>query len=489
MLHRPALLLATLLPTLAVAAERPNVLWIVVEDMSPHFACYGETTIETPHVDRLASEGVRFTRAFTTAPVCSTCRSALVTGTYQTSIGAHHHRSGRGTEKIELPDPVVLVPQLFQRAGYHTSNGAWPPAPRGRIGKTDYNFEWDAAAYDAADWSDRKPGQPFFAQLQLRGGKHRGGGDGEAWPAKVKRTLGSVTDPDDVTLPPYYPDDPILREDWAQYLDACRVTDHEVGEILDRLKREGLLDSTYVFFLTDHGISHARGKQFCYEEGMRIPLIVRGPGLAAGSTRDDLALQIDLAASSLAFAGIAIPEWMPSVDLFAADHEPRAFVVSARDRCDETVDHIRAVRTPRFKYIRNFLPQRPYLQPNAYKDNKPIVRRIRELDAAGRLNETQSLVTAQSRAPEELYDLEADPWELHNLAADPAHAVRLRELRATLDEWIVETGDRGATPEPAAMYDSDMEVYLQGLRTKNPDRLAEIEANIATMKRWAAAGK
>lgn len=472
----------------APAAERPNIVWIVVEDMSPHFACYGETTIETPHVDRLAKEGVRFTNAFVTAPVCSTARSALITGMYQTSIGAHHHRSGRGTEKIHLPDDVELVPRMFQRAGYHTVNTGWPQRGQ-RIGKTDYNFEWDASAYDGAAWADREEGQPFFAQIQMHGGKYRGTGDGEAWPKKVKAALGSVTDPADITLPPYYPDDPVLRRDWAQYLDACRYTDHEVGEILDRLGREGVLANTYVFFITDHGISHARGKQFCYEEGMRIPLIVRGPGLEAGTVRADLCVHIDLAASSLALAGIAIPDSMESVDLFAKDYEPREFVVCARDRCDETVEHLRAVRSQRYKYIRNYLPERPHLQPNAYKDNKPIVRRIRELAAAGKLNAAQSLVTIDHRPSEELYDLEKDPSELTNLAGDPAHAEELERARTRLERWITETGDAGAKPEPEAMYDSDMQVYLDTLRRRNPGRLAEIEANIARMKAWARAGK
>lgn len=486
----PFLLAIGLLGSHAIAAEneRPNVVWIVVEDMSAHFGCYGESTIETPHVDRLAREGVRFERAFITAPVCSAARSALITGMYQTSIGAHHHRSGRGVEKIHLPDGVELVPTIFRRAGYYTVNANWPTR-RGKIAKTDYNFEWDASAYDDSDWSTRADGQPFFAQIQLRGGKLRGPGNTEAWPAKVEQALGSTTNLDGVTLPPYYPDDPVIREDWAQYLDACRYTDFEVGQILDRLEREGVLDNTFVFFITDHGISHARGKQFCYEEGMRIPLIVRGPGLEAGRLRGEVCVHIDLAATSLGFAGLPVPEGMEAVDLFAKDHEPRPYVVCARDRCDETVDHIRAVRSRTFKYIRNFLPERPYLQPNAYKDNKPILRRIRELSAAGKLNRAQSLVTADRRPREELYDLRRDPWELNNLAADPRYADAFQRHRGWLDEWVRETGDHGANPEPAAMYDSDMQVYLDTLRKRRPERLDEIERNIATMKKWAAAGR
>ncbi|MFO0909030.1 MAG: sulfatase-like hydrolase/transferase [Isosphaeraceae bacterium] len=162
--------------------DRPNIVWIVVDDMSAHFSCYGETLIQTPNVDRLAREGVQFTKAFTTAPVCSPCRSALITGCYQTTIGAHHHRSGRGDIKIQLPKGVVPVPALFQQAGYYTCIGG--PLVRGKnLGKTDYNFEWDPSIYDGNDWAGRKPGQPFFMQVQLHGGKYRGQQSNPAWRA------------------------------------------------------------------------------------------------------------------------------------------------------------------------------------------------------------------------------------------------------------------------------------------------------------------
>jgi arylsulfatase A-like enzyme len=218
------LALGVLLLGAAPQAARPNILWIVVDDMSANFGCYGEKTIETPNLDRFAREGTRFTKAFITAPVCSPSRSALITGMYQTSIGAHHHRSGRGTDKIRLPEGVETIPALFRRAGYFTSIGSWPitKAP----GKTDYNFEWDKADYDSTDWADRKAGQPFFAQVQLHGGKHR---DGRGLSDAVRKALGSLTPPDAVKLPPYYPDDPVIREDWARYLDAVRYTDLQVG--------------------------------------------------------------------------------------------------------------------------------------------------------------------------------------------------------------------------------------------------------------------
>jgi arylsulfatase A-like enzyme len=468
----------------APQAAKPNILWIVVDDMSPNFGCYGDKTVETPNVDRLAREGARFTKAFVTAPVCSPSRSALITGMFQTSIGAHHHRSGRGADKIHLPQGIETIPAMFRRAGYFTSIGSWPitKAP----GKTDYNFEWDKADYDSTDWVDRKPGQPFFAQVQLHGGKLR---DGRGLSDAVKKTLGTLTSPDVVKLPPYYPDDPVIREDWARYLDSVRYTDLQVGGILKRLESEGTASNTLLFFITDHGISHARGKQFLYDEGVHIPLLIRGPGVTAGAVRSDLVQHIDLAASSLAAAGIAIPNGMQSRDVLSADYRPREAVFAARDRCDETVEHLRMVRTSKWKYIRNFLPKRPHLQPNAYKDAKPTVRRLRELHESGKLTGLpEQLLFAPERAPEELYDLESDPFEVRNLAADPSHEATLKDLRGRLDRWMEETGDQGRVSESAARYDSDMAVYLSEL-SKTPDRVKILQDNIALMKKWAAEGK
>ena len=478
-----ALVAAALLIPAASRGEdaRPNILWIVVDDMSPNFGCYGEAAVATPNVDRLAREGTRFAAAFVTAPVCSPSRSALVTGMYQTSIGAQNHRSGRGVEKIRLPEGVEPIPALFRRAGYYTAIGS--PRGGGKLGKTDYNFEWDRSMYDGADWSGRAPGQPFFMQVQLSGGKQR---EDVGWLEGGRKRAGE-TSPEAVTLPPYYPRDPVLLADWAAYLDAVRHTDRQVGEVLARLEREGILDRTVVMFLTDHGISHARGKQFLYDEGIRVALAMRGPGVPAGAVREDLVEHIDMAATSLALAGIPIPPSMQGRDLFASPPAARDAVFSARDRCDETVDRIRAVRTARYKYIRNFLPGRPLLQPNRYKDAKAIVRRLRELHDAGGLDELQERVLfSPTRPAEELYDLAADPHEVRNLAGDPAHRATLESLRGRLDAWIAATGDRGAAPEPAAMYDSDMKVYVDSQRGEAAEALRR---NIATMKDWAARGK
>ena len=464
----------------------PNILWVIAEDMSCHFGYQGQTLVQTPNVDRLAKEGVAFSNAYVSSPVCSPSRSALITGMYQTSIGVQHHYTGRGTVKHHLPAHVRLIPELFKEAGYYTCN-----TNQGfkNFGKTDYDFEYDMKAlYDAPDWSGRKQGQPFFAQVQLRGGKLR---NIPAWYAEVEAGLNDLVTADQVSLPPYYPDDPVFREDWAEYLNSVQYTDKEVGLILQRLKKESLLDNTVIFFITDHGISQARGKQFLYDEGANIPFVVWAPGrVSSGKIRNDLITHIDMAATSLYFAGIDVPEYMQARPLFGPQAQPREYVVCARDRCDETVDRIRSVRKGNYKYIRNFYPKRPYLQPCVYKDQKPFMKRLRYLHAADKLDEVQSLFLAQSRPEEELYDLSKDRWEVHNLAKQPEHLDKLREMRAILANWIIESDDQGRFPESEAAYDSAMKKYIDGIiRRGDTERAQELQDNINLMKQWKAEDK
>ncbi|MDB4338887.1 sulfatase [bacterium] len=461
------------------AAERPNIVWFVVDDMSANLSCYGETSIQTHHVDRLAAEGLRFTRAYATSPVCSTFRSALITGMYQTSIGAHHHRSGRGKHRISLPEGIRPIPAILQEAGYYTCIGSGLQSldfrtqpvssrTRNRLGKTDYNFDWDKSIYDSDDWSGRKKGQPFFMQVQLHGGKLRGASAAQyaAFDKQVKDVLGEVTDSGSVTLPPYYPRDPVLLKDWSTYLDSVRMTDHHVGLVIKRLKEEQLLDNTLIVFFTDHGISHARGKQFLYDEGTRIPLIVRGPGVQAGSTRTDLVEHIDIAAFSLAAAGIKAPEKMQGQNILARDFRPKQSVFAARDRCGEAADRIRSVRTDRYLYIRNFYPQHPLLMPSTYKDGKLIIQRLRELHASGNLNAlSEQLLFAPTRPPEELYLYGQDVWQTKNLAEDPDHAEALVRHRQRLSRWIKESRDPG--PETLEVYSLEIEDQMRSTKNKS----------------------
>jgi arylsulfatase A-like enzyme len=477
------LLLLSLTANIAAAGDQPNILWIFVEDQSDHYGPYGETLAKTPNVDKLAAEGAKFTRAFVTAPVCSPSRSALVTGMYQTTIGAHNHRSGRGAIKINLPADVRLASEIMREAGYYVTNGRFNDDESLAKGKTDYNFEYPSDLYDGSDWSDRAADQPFFAQIQLRGGKYR-----DQRTLKHRETVHTNgIDPKKVKLPPYYPDHPDLRQDWALYLESIEQVDWEVGRIMARLEREGVADNTIVFFLTDHGISHARGKQFLTEEGIKVPLIVRAPGLIEpGLVREDLVAHIDVTASSLYFAGIKIPERMEGRTLFGPDAKPRDYVVSARDRCDETVEHIRSVRTKRYKYIRNYLHQRPHLQPNRYKDGKAIIKRMHALHEAGELSPVIDQMFYSPRAYEELYDLDRDPWEMNNLASEADAKDKLVELAGILDRWVQQTGDKGRVLETEAAYDADMAVYSNGQKGPQGEILRR---NIAQMKAWAAEGK
>ena len=493
------ILLLCLLTLGLQAKERPNILWFVVDDMSADFSCYGEKLIETPHVDQLATEGLRFTRAYATSPVCSAFRSALITGMYQTSIGAHHHRSGRGKHRIELLEGVHPIPALFQQAGYHTCIGSGLPdldfrslplneKPRGRLGKTDYNFDWDRAIYNSYDWSQRKDGQPFFMQVQLHGGKLRGASVSgyEAFDHRVREVFGKVTSRDKIVLPPYYPRDEVILKDWACYLDSVRMTDRHVGLVIERLRKEELLENTVIVFFTDHGISHARGKQFLYDEGTHIPLVIRGPGIAKGSVRKDLVEHIDIAALSLAAAGIEIPAGMEGRDILSKNHQPKEAVFAARDRCGEAADRIRSVRTERYLYIRNFHPKRPHLMPSNYKDGKLIIKRLRELHAKGALNPlAEKLLFAPQRPAEELYLYREDRWQTQNLADAPDHSEALQKHRTLLDTWIKETKDPGS--ESPEVYELETEDQMKSMR--NQASREAFRKNAERYKQWARENK
>jgi len=430
------------------ADSRPNILWILSEDISHELSCYGTPLVQTPNLDKLAGRGIRFTNAFTTGPVCSASRSAMITGMFQTSIGAHNHRSHRD-DGYTLPEPVRLITEYFRDAGYFTANVKTAAPGVSGSGKTDFNFEFKNA-FDGDDWNQRKSGQPFFAQLSISV-THRGA----HW-KNLPHQLKNPVDPAKVKLPPYYPDHPVAREDWATYLDSIQVMDGYVGRILKRLDDENLADNTVVIFIGDHGRCHVRGKQWLYDGGIHIPLIVRWPGrLAAGQVCDDLVSAIDISATILKIAGVDPPKYMEGKVFL----EPEAngnwktvnqheYVIAARDRCDETVDRIRCVRDKQYKYIRNFMPERPYTQGNEYKEQSyPMLNLMKELHTQGKLTPVQALFMAPRKPDEELYDIRNDPYEINNLAASPEHRQSLEKMRAILERWIEETGDMGRFPE------------------------------------------
>jgi len=429
----------------AIAAERPNILWLIAEDFGPHLGCYGEKHVATPNLDGLATSGVRYANFFTTAPVCSPSRSAFMTGMYQTTIGAHNHRSHRD-DGYKLPDGVRVLTDWLRDAGYFTTNLRELPAEVGfrASGKTDWNFTYQGQPFDSDKWSDLKSHQPFFAQVNFQ---------------ETHRTFHAPphADPAKVEIPPYYPDHPVTRDDWAKYLDSATELDRKVGLVLKQLEADGLADSTVVVFFGDNGQAHVRGKQFCYDSGLHVPLIIHWPKsisspkhFSVGKTDDRLLASIDLAPTMLAIAGATKPAKMQG-EVFLGDlaGAPRKYVFGARDRCDETVFRFRTVRTDRYRYIRNFTPERPFLQSNDYKERQyPVWNLLKELDAAGKLTQLQKVLTAPTMPAEELYDIVADPHETKNLAGSAEHAAVLNELRAVLEKWIEESNDQGRELEP-----------------------------------------
>ncbi len=446
---RQLLLLIALIAPSVTAAERPNILWLVAEDFGPELACYGASQVFSPNLDKLAADGMRFTRAYTTAPVCSASRSAFMTGMYQTTIGAHNHRSHRD-DGYELPAGVRVISDWMRDAGYFTANVRQLPESFGfkGSGKTDWNFTYPKSRqpFDSDAWGDLKSQQPFFAQINFQE-THR------AFRAPAK------ADPEKVAIPPYYPDHPITRKDWAAYLDAASELDRKIGVILKQLDEDGLAANTVVVFSADHGQAHVRGKQFCYEEGLHIPLMIRWPKAFAapkhyqvGKVDDRLIESLDLAPTFLDIAGAAKPSKMQGRVLLGERADPpRQYAFGARDRCDETVFRFRTVRDERYRYIRNFTPDRPFLQKNDYKERSyPVWNLLKELHAAGKLTPEQAVLCQTTMPPEELYDLTADPHQVRNLAASASseHQTALARMRGVLEKWIEDTNDQGRTMEP-----------------------------------------
>lgn len=422
----------------SAAADRPNIVWIVTEDISPNLGCYGDPDAITPNLDRFAAQGARFTRCFTHAPVCAPSRSGLITGMYPTTMGSHHMRS-----KLVTPPP--LFTDELKKAGYAVF---WPT-------KTDFNFDPPKGWADTRNWT-QNPGilptdRPFFAFVNINV-THES--QVRPTPEQYKRNTARLTpgqrrDPAKVQLPPYYPDAPEVRRNVATYHENITAMDYTVGDILKLLDDRKLADNTLVFFFGDHGWGMSRGKRWCYDSGTRAPLLVRWPGkVAPGTVRDDLVAFLDFAPTVLAAAGAEVPAPMQG-QVFLGDKKapPRKYAFSCRDRMDETYDRIRSVRGERYRYVRNFHPELPYAQWINYMDEMPTMQVWRKFAFEGKLNPVQMAFFARTKPKEELYDLQADLHETKNLADSPAHQDVLKEHRAALDKWIAETHDLGAVPE------------------------------------------
>ena len=450
-------------PTPAVTGtdvQQPNILWIVGENLALDLGCYGAKHVRTPNLDSLAAQGMRYTRVFATSPVCAPSRSAFMTGMYQTSTDTHHMRSHRDDD-FRLPAGVRPLTHWLQDAGYFTANITHINEREVGTGKLDLNFVNEGPIYQSDDWSALKSRQPFFAQINTpeieydiydrkSAEKPRVNWVGEDWHAQTAT-------PDKVTPPPYYPDHRVTRQEWARYLNSVSGMDVRVGWILEQLKKDGLDKNTIVVFFGDNGRLTPRGIHWCWDPGLHVPMIVYWPQNCApptqyrpGTVNEQVISLLDLTATTLGMAGISRPAGMQS-RIFLGERMDRArtYAFSARDRIDETCVRLRSVYDQRYHYIRNFTPGAGFPTLNRYKEKCFLVKPLmRQLHAQGSLQGP----AAEMMKPfpkEMLYDLQADPHEIRNLAGSSRseHRAALRRLRAALDTWIIETGDQGEWPE------------------------------------------
>ena len=432
-----------------LTAKHPNIVWIVCEDMSPHLGCYNEKVAKTPVLDRLATEGVRYTNVFSTAGVCAPSRAALITGCYQTAIGAQHMRTLRITPALKdvyppkfksysavVPTGVKCFPEYLRRAGYYCTNNP----------KEDYQFEAPVTAWDEsstkAHWRNRKEkSQPFFAVFNLLV-TH----ESQVW-ARDKEPL--LVNPKDVEVPPYYPDDSISRHVIARFLTNVMIMDKQVGDIIQQLKDDNLYDDTIIFFYSDHGDGMPFAKRELYDRGLKVPLIIKAPFLSKGTTDNQLISFVDFAPSVLSLAGVPIPPSIQGQAFIGSQkaHKSRSYIYAARDRMDSEYDRVRAVSDGRYKYLKNYMPQLPYYQNITFRLQNPLMPHLLKLKDAGQLNDTQMMWFRKSKPDEELFDTQTDLYEMNNLANTPQYIDKLKELRAMHLQWMKQYKDWGAIPE------------------------------------------
>ena len=454
-------ILAIIGSNLLAEGQRPNVVWLFAEDTSPWMGTYGHEAnkMATPNIDSIAKAGIRFDRAFVPAPVCSTCRSAMMVGASQIRFGSHEHRSSRAKDaQLYLPEGVKLLPQIMKEAGYSTFNH----------GKTDYNFMWENNKVyskiklrgQSNSWEILKRHQPFFIQIQTKGGKI------------ITRNLPAErrTDPSTVTVPADYPQNDLYRKVVAQHCDAIRVDDDHIGRVLAGLKASGLQENTIVVYLSDHGANHlVRHKQMPTEGGLHVPFVLMGPEkwVPRQGARKDLVSTLDLTATTLSWAGIKLPEWYEGRNLFAKDFKPRQWVASAKDRLDHTIDRVRTIRTDKFRYTRNYKLDRILLQPQ-YRDSQEYLKNLKQLYATGNLSDDLKRIYFGERSKEEFYDISKDPAQVHNLVGDPKFASELNRHRKLLDAWLAK-GDKGEGEESPNALRHNGDARPKGKRGVNPE--------------------
>ena len=459
---------------------RPNLLVLMAEDMSARVGAFGDPVAVTPNIDALAAEGTRYTQTFTASGVCAPSRAAFLTGMHPISIGAQHMRTSsrpEGEYRAVPPPEVKAFPELLRAAGYYTFTD----------GKLDYQFSgplsgsgpetiWDVELSQEY-WEGREsPSQPFFGLINFEETHESGVFTQlfEGWPHSAihfvmqgVRTLvlgipsgGGTVQPEDVILPPYFPDTPTVRSDLARHYKNIELMDGRVGRILDRLEADGLADSTIVIWTTDHGDGLPRSKRDLYDSGIEVPMVIRWPeafrpaGVAPGTIDARLISFVDLAPTLLELAGVKVPPYMQGHGFAGTDEEIRDYVFASRDRIDEFEDRERAVRDHRYKYIRSWEPLLPNGHPSAFRDNMEMMRELWALKEGGQLDAVQEIWFLPT-GEERLYDTKTDPFELRNLVEDPAHQETLNRMRGAYAEWrdrVPDWSDRGESEMAEAMW-------------------------------------
>tara|TARA_R110002049_G_scaffold4383_8_gene30643 strand:- start:797 stop:2683 length:1887 start_codon:yes stop_codon:yes gene_type:complete len=427
---------------------QPNILWITTEDISPNLGCYGDEFARTPFLDQLAKDGVMYTNAIASAPVCAPARSSIATGMHQSSIGAQHMRS-----KGKFPEAFKYYPEYLREAGYYCTNNS----------KEDYNLVYDAAKIwdesgKKAHWRNRKnKDQPFFAVFNFTGTHESATNLKEKHQGVVKDIhQDQLIKSGEVRLPPYFPNTPIVNELWARYYNNITALDNYVSDIVAQLKEDGLAENTIIMFYSDHGAGVPMHKRWLYDTGLKVPLIVYAPEAyshlvpqSAGNKEDELVSFVDLAPTALNLAGIPKPENMQGRAFLGNHLSPeREYVYASRDRMDERYDMQRAVRDKEFKYIRYYEFTKPFVQYMNTPEKGEIMQEIRRAYSEGNLPEAGVKLMAENKPVEELFDLINDPLELNNLAQDPEYSKKLKEMRKAHLAWSTRVGDTGLIPEP-----------------------------------------
>ena len=439
-------LLLQLTTCLAVAADQPNVVWLISEDNSKHFLkLFDEHGAETPNIEKLAQHGLLFENAFSNSPVCSVARTTLITGCYGPRIGTQYHRR---SVMVPMPNGLKMFPAYLREAGYYTANNQ----------KKDYNAiegdgVWDESSRKAT-WRNRKDGQPFF-YMQSFGTTHE---SSLHFPKRVMQNEKTETDPDSVFIAPYHPDTDTFRYTYARYHDKIRQVDQQIGAVVDELEKDGLLEETFIFYFGDHGGVLPRGKGYAYESGLHVPLVVRVPekykGLVdfeVGTRQQGFVSFIDFGPTVLKLAGLDVPEKVDGKPFLGKDVDgdevsKRDFAFGYADRFDEKYDLVRTIRKGKYEYIRNYQPFNFDGLRNNYRYRMLAYQEWLALSQAGKLSEVQNQFFTV-RTPEALYDIEADPHETKNLALDPNHIEKLTEMRSLMSSFVANLPDLSMYPE------------------------------------------